>query len=159
MYKLFAPFYMIQERISCPRSNNPVQVFRIRDILVRIWILGSVPLTNGSGCGSGSGYGSCSFRQWPWRCQQKIFKCLLKVNLHHSSNIKSHKEVTKQKKSRFILIFLTEGSGSGVGSWSGSVQINYESGCWSRRLKNIQILRIRIPMQIWIRNTVQYSCL
>jgi hypothetical protein len=32
------------------------RVFRIRDILVRIrmWILGSAPLTNGSGCGSGS---------------------------------------------------------------------------------------------------------
>jgi len=36
-------------------------VFRIRDILVRIRIFGSVPLTNGSGCGFGSG--SCSFRQ------------------------------------------------------------------------------------------------
>jgi hypothetical protein len=34
-------------------------VFRIRDNLVRIRILGSVPLTNGSGSGSGS----CSFRQ------------------------------------------------------------------------------------------------
>jgi hypothetical protein len=51
---------------------NPV--FRVRDILVRnrmrVWILGvrSVHLTNGSGYGSGS----CSFRQWPLRCQQKI---------------------------------------------------------------------------------------
>ncbi len=43
LYKLFAPFDMIQERISCPMSNNPVPVFRIRDILVRIRILGSVP--------------------------------------------------------------------------------------------------------------------
>ncbi len=43
-------------------------VFRIPDILVRIpvriRILGSIPLTNGSGSGS------CSFRQWPSRCQQ-----------------------------------------------------------------------------------------
>ncbi len=40
-------------------------VFRIRDILVRIRnpirILGSIPLTNGSA--------SCSFCQWPSRCQ------------------------------------------------------------------------------------------
>jgi hypothetical protein len=34
-------------------------VFRIRDILVRIQILGSVPLTNGSGCDPRT----CSFRQ------------------------------------------------------------------------------------------------
>jgi hypothetical protein len=33
-------------------SNNPVLVFRIRDILVRIRILGSVPLTNESRCES-----------------------------------------------------------------------------------------------------------
>ncbi len=44
-------------------------VFRIRDILVRIRIriLESVPLTNGTGSGS------CSFRQWPSRRQKKIF--------------------------------------------------------------------------------------
>jgi hypothetical protein len=41
------------------------QVFRIRDILVRIRILGSVPLINRSG------FGSCSFRQWPPSGQQK----------------------------------------------------------------------------------------
>ncbi len=42
-------------------------VFRIHDILVwiRIRILGSMPLTNGSGSGS------CYFRHWPSRCQQK----------------------------------------------------------------------------------------
>ncbi len=38
-------------------------VLRIHDILgwirIRIWISGSMPLTNGSGCGSGS----CYFRQ------------------------------------------------------------------------------------------------
>ncbi len=41
--------------------------FRIHDILVWIWIhtRGSMPLTNGSG--------SCYFRQWPSRRQQKIF--------------------------------------------------------------------------------------
>jgi hypothetical protein len=33
-------------------TNSLKAVFQIRDILVRIRILGSVPLTNGSGCGS-----------------------------------------------------------------------------------------------------------
>ncbi len=43
-------------------------VLGIRDILVRIRIPGSVPLTNGSGSNSGSG----SFLHWFWGCQ-KIF--------------------------------------------------------------------------------------
>ncbi len=44
-------------------------VFRIHDILgwIRIRIRGSMPLTNGSGCGSGSFYAY----HWPLRCQQK----------------------------------------------------------------------------------------
>jgi hypothetical protein len=39
---------------------------QIRDTVVRIRIRGSVPLTYGSG------FGSCSFRQLPARCQQII---------------------------------------------------------------------------------------
>ncbi len=39
------------------------------EILVRVRIRGSIPLTNGSGCG----FGSCYFRQWPSRRQQKFF--------------------------------------------------------------------------------------
>ncbi len=46
-------------------------VLWIRDILVPFRIRGSVPLTYGSGFGSGSW--SCFFRQWPSRWQQKIF--------------------------------------------------------------------------------------
>ncbi len=42
-------------------------VLRIHDIVVRIRIRGSTPLTNGSGFGSGS----CHFRHWPSRRQQK----------------------------------------------------------------------------------------
>ncbi len=42
-------------------------VLRIHEILVRIRICGSIPLTYGSGCGS------CYFRQWPSRHQQKYF--------------------------------------------------------------------------------------
>ncbi len=76
-------------------------------LLVRIRTRGSVPLTNGSG--------SCYFRPWPLRCQQKtiLFLCfsayyLLKVHLHYFSKIKSHKEVTKHKVSRFFLLFLLD---------------------------------------------------
>jgi hypothetical protein len=54
-------------------SRQPV--LRIHEILVRIRIRGSIPLTNGSVSGS------CYFRQWPSRRQQKIiflkFICLL----------------------------------------------------------------------------------
>ncbi len=76
-------------------------VLRIHDILVwiRIRIRGSMPLTNGSGCGSGS----CTFHHWPSIRQQKTnflksFSAyyFLKVHLHHFSKIKSQKEVTKQ---------------------------------------------------------------
>jgi hypothetical protein len=53
-------------------------VFRIRDIR-----------------GSGSGSGSCSFS--PVRGDIKVFaQYFLKVHLHHSSQVKGHKEVTKQ---------------------------------------------------------------
>jgi hypothetical protein len=76
---------------------------------IGIWIRirGSMFLTTGSGSESGS----CYFRHWPSRCQQKlIFFCFsayffLKVHLHHFSK-KSQKEVTKQKESRFCLLFL-----------------------------------------------------
>ncbi len=47
-------------------------VLRIHDILVWIRIRGSMPLTNGSECGSGSFH----FHHWPSRCQQKN-QCLL----------------------------------------------------------------------------------
>ena len=69
-------------------------VLRIHDILLRIRISGYRPLTYGSG--------SCYFRHWPSRRQQKtnlkkgFSACyFLKVHLHHFSKIKS-KKVTKQ---------------------------------------------------------------
>jgi hypothetical protein len=62
------------------------------DILVwiRIWIRGSLPMINGSGCGSGSciDLQDANIKQ--------IVKKILKVHLHHFSKIKSQKEVTKQ---------------------------------------------------------------
>jgi hypothetical protein len=91
-------------------------VFRIRDILGRIWILGSVPLTTDNKSGD----------SYPVQIQLRIFLLwsvtfktprkknifpkiyaisFLKVHLDHSSKIKSHKKVTKQKKSRFFFIF------------------------------------------------------
>jgi hypothetical protein len=54
-------------------------------------------------CGFGSGLGTCYFRHWPSRRQQKTnllkkFFCLLicEGTLHNFSKIKSQKEVTKQ---------------------------------------------------------------
>ncbi len=80
-----------------------ITVLRIHDILVwiriRIWIRGSMPVTNGSGCGSVS----CYFCHWPSRCQQKTnnkksfsaYYFLRYFQVHHFSKIKSQKEVTK----------------------------------------------------------------
>ncbi len=97
-------------------------VLGIRDILVRIRmrirILGSLPLTNGSRCGCGP-------------------------------LVKSHKEVTKLKKSKFSYYFRLMMEGSGAGSGAGSVLLTNGSGCGSGRPKNIRIrirLRIRIPI-------------
>ncbi len=47
------------------KSAHLATVFRIHDILVWIRIRGSMPLNNGSGCGS------FYFHHWPSRCQQK----------------------------------------------------------------------------------------
>ncbi len=84
-------------------------VLRIHEILVRIRIriLGSIPLTYGSGCGSGS----CYFRHWPSR---RFFACqFLKVNL-------LHKVIQKWQNSRnqgfsYYFYLMIEGSGSGFG--------------------------------------------
>ncbi len=80
----------------------------IRDILARIRIRWSIPLTNGSG----SGFGSCYFCQWSLRCQLKIifltkFFSLLRTfenTLTSFSKIKSLKKVTKQEEWRFFLL-------------------------------------------------------
>jgi hypothetical protein len=99
--------------------KNPV--LRIHDILgwIRIRIRGSMPLTNGSGFGSGS----CYFRHWPSRCQQKTYFLtqffsayyILKVHLHHFSKLKSQKESQNSRNQGFSYYFcmMIEGSGSG----------------------------------------------
>ncbi len=69
-----------------------------------------MPLTNGTWSGSGS----CYFRHWLSRLQQKtifpeffcVLRYLLKVPLHHFSKKKGY--VTKLLESRFFLLFLLD---------------------------------------------------
>ncbi len=126
---------------SNPKVSKPM--FRIHDILVwiriRIWIRGSMSLTNG--CWSGS----CYFRHWPSRWQLKII--FIPINFRDynfiifQKYVKSHKEVTNSRNQGFSYYFclIVEGSGS------GSVP---RTGSW--RPKNIRVrirLRIRITGQ------------
>jgi hypothetical protein len=92
-------------------------VLRIHDILVwiriRIWIRGSMPLTNGSGFGSGCGSGDpaifvIDLQDANKKIIKKKFFCLLlfEGTFTSFSKIKSQKEVKNQSKSRFFLLFL-----------------------------------------------------
>jgi hypothetical protein len=85
-------------------------------------------------CGSGS----CSFRQWLSRCQQKIMFfssfCLILFEGTFTSFFKD-KKVKKSQNRRQGFCLMTEGSGSE----SGSVPLTYGSG----RPKNLRILWIR----------------
>jgi hypothetical protein len=118
-------------------------VLRIRDILVRIririLICGSMPLTNWSGSGS------CSFRHWPSRYQQKTnweksfsaYFCL-KAQLHNFSMIKVKKKSQNRRNHRnqgfaYYFCLMIEGFGS----------VPPTKGSGSRRPKNIRIRRIR----------------
>ncbi len=65
------------------------------------------------------------------------------VHLHHSSKIKSHKEVTKQYKPRVFLLFLFDG-----GRILSRIRYcNWRIRCGSRRPKNIRIW-IRVLIRI-----------
>ncbi len=137
-------------------------VLRIHDISVwiRIWIRGSMPLTNGSGSGSAD---PCLWIMDPDPDsaifvidlqdgnKKKIivvlkFFCLLLFDSTFTSffKIKSQKEVTKQylgiKGFLTIFAWVIEGSGS----WSGSIPLTNGSWSGSRMPKNIRIRRIRI---------------
>jgi hypothetical protein len=139
-----------QQVVTFQTSWVSPAVFRIHDILgwirIRIRILGSMLLTNGSGSGS------CYFRHRPSRCQQKlIFNTVfsayyfLKVHLHHFSKIKSQKESQNRRNQGFAYYFcMMIKSGSGAGS------IPLTSGSGSGRPKN---------MWIRIRNTGRRSSL
>jgi hypothetical protein len=138
-----------------------IPVFRINDILVwiRIWIRGSMPLTNGSRFGSGSGsririrlFSSLTFKM---RAKNKLFNTIfsacyfLKVHLHYFSKIKSQKESQNSRIQDFSDYFcmMIEGSGSGSRAGSGSIPLTCGSG--SGRPKNTWFRWIRI------RNTCQ----
>ncbi len=96
---------------------------------------GSMPLTNGSGFGSGSFF----FRHKPSRCQQKTnlkkkFFCILLFEGTFKSFFKDKKSKRSHK------------------TGSGSIHLTDGSGFGSRRLKNMWIRWIWIRIQI--RNTV-----
>ncbi len=136
-------------------------MLRIHDVLVYIriliWIRGSMPLTNGSGFGSGSSF----FRHQPSRCQQKtnFFKkdflliYFLKVHLHYflRYKVKKKSNISRNQGFSYYFCLVIEGSGSG-GDRRTRIGIHISDfGSGSRRPKNIRILRIRI--RIRIRNT------
>jgi hypothetical protein len=105
-------------------------LLRIHDILVwiRIWIHRSLPLTNGSGFGSGS----CYFHHWPSRRQQKTnlnksFYAYYWLNIHmHNFSKKKVKKKSQNSRNQ------------------GSIPLTNESGSGSRRPKNMWIPWIRI---------------
>ncbi len=98
--------------------------------------------------------GSCYFRHWPSRCQQKtnfltqffLLITFFKVHLHHLSKIKSQKESQNSRNQGFSCYFcmMIEGSGSG--------SIPLTSGSGSVKPKNMWIRWIRI------RNTAFKEC-
>ncbi len=104
-----------------PRAVDP-PVFRIHDILgwIRIRILGSMLLTNGSG----SWIRILLFSSLTFKMPAKklIFNTIfsayyfLKVHLHHFSKIKSQKESQNRRNQGFSYYFcmMIEGSGSGA---------------------------------------------
>ncbi len=77
--QVFRPLFMLFSGSDIFSVFICVQaVLRIHDILVwiriLIWIRGSISLTNGFG--SGCGYGSCYFRHWTSRCEnKKLYFC------------------------------------------------------------------------------------
>ena len=122
-------------------------MLRINDILgwIRIRIRRSMPLTNGSGSGS------CCFRHWPSRCQQKthfLTQFFLLITFWSYSYIIFQKlKVKESQNSRnqgfsyyFCMMIEESGSGSRAGSGSGSIPLT--SGSGSGRPKNMWI-RIR----------------
>ncbi len=141
------PTHVAQVQVNYPLFDT---VFRIHDILVwiRIRIRGSMPLTNGSGFGSGA----CYFCHRPSRCQQKnnkifFFLILTQVFLlitfwRYIYIIFQREKVKKsQKNSRnqgfsYYFYMMLEGSGS------GSIPLTSGSGPGSWRPKNMWI-RIR----------------
>ncbi len=125
-----------------------IPVLRIHDILVWIRIRGSMPLTNGSRFGSGSGCASLYFHHWPSRCQHKN-KFKNKVFLHITFwryfyiIFQRSKDFKKSQNSRnqgfsYYFCLMIEGSGSE----SGSVPLT--NGSRRPKITWIRWIRIRI---------------
>ncbi len=127
-------------RCTCIHTSSLFRVgslmLRILDILgwirILIRIRGSMPPTNGSGSGS------CYFRYWPSRCQQKtnfltqffllITFCSYIYNIFYKD--KKSKESKNSRNQGFSYHFCTmiEGSGYRAGSGSGSIPLTSGSG-------------------------------
>jgi hypothetical protein len=99
------------------------------------------------------GSGSCYFRHWPLRCQQKTnflhnFFCLLLFEATFTSFFKDKKSKESQNSRNqgfsYHFCMMKEGSGSGSTSGSGSRSIPRTSGSGSGRPKNMWIRWIRI---------------
>ncbi len=90
--------YTCLSNLSGTAKETFLTVLRIHDILVWIRIRGFMPLTNGSGFGSGSCYFVIDLIAANKKLNFWSFSAcyFLKVQLHHLSKIKSQKEVTKQ---------------------------------------------------------------
>ncbi len=112
-------------------------VLRIHDILVRIRIRGSMPLTNGSG--------SCYFRLWPSRNQDAnktlifynfFFTAYFFMKVHFWRYTSGFLQNSRNQGFAYYFCLMIEGS--------GSVPLTNGSGSGSRRPKNKRIRRIRI---------------
>jgi hypothetical protein len=132
--------YISAEILPCRQCCGSVT------FLVQIRIRGSVPQTNGSGSGSGS----CYFRQRPSRRQQTISKCFcllryfLKVHLHHFLKIKVIKKSQNSRNQGFSYYLLLDDRRILIRIWirTSDQQIR------SREAEN-HTVRIRIRMNIW----------
>ncbi len=132
--------------LALPNGSVWQSVLRIHDIFVwiwiriRIWIRGSMPLTHGSG--------SCYFRHWPSRRQQKtIFLTVFLLItfwrypgyiyiIFHRQKVKKKSQSRSNQGFTYFFYLVIEGS--------GSVSLTNGSRSGSRRAKNIRIRRIRI---------------
>jgi hypothetical protein len=101
-------------RNAAVQKQVTVPMLGIRDIFVRIRILGFVPLTNGSGCGSGRPKNIWIRIRWRIRTTGTF--------VHYSAKIKSHNKKLQNSGNkgflRYYFCLMTEGPGACFGSGS-----------------------------------------
>ncbi len=123
-------------------------MFWIRDILlVRIQILGSVPLTNGSGSEWGFGSGSCSFRQRPSGSQQENcfffikFLCFFLFEGTFTSffkDMKSYRSRIRIRTNKFLFRMRIRNTDFHLPNTTLSPGcLRYQSFCWVVYLKDL----------------------